>query len=337
MSSGKPVLVRALGLLFVLLFVLLFAGGCSLRRFAVNRVGDLLTSSSSSTFETDDDLELVGEALPFSLKLLESLIAESPQHAGLRLAACRGFTLYAYGWVDFEAEVAWEEDVERARRLAQRAGRLYLRAHEQCRAGLESSYPGLTARLQESGASPGAALAAVGARPKDAVRDLPLLYWTAASLGLAISSSRSDVTLLARLPEAEALAARAFELDPGWHRGALHELSMSLLAAAIDGPDYQAIERHYQEALALSGGHSPGLFVSYAELVAVPKQDADLFRTLLRRALEIDPAADPETQLQATLAQRRAAWLLGRVEDLILEGEGLESTESTQSTRDGRW
>jgi hypothetical protein len=317
----------------VVLLVLLLAGGCSVRRFAVNRVGDLLTSSTSSTFETDDDLELIGGALPFSLKLLESLIAESPRHAGLRLAACRGFTLYSYGWVDFAADVAWEEDVERARELDGRAGRLYLRAHEHCLAGLESWYPGVAARFPEA---PGTTLAAVAARPKTVDRDLPLLYWTAASLGLAISSSRSDVALLARLPEAEALAARAFEIDEGWGRGALHELSMSLLAASIDGPDFDAIERHYRAALALSGGMSPGLFVSYAELVAVPRQDAELFRTMLRRALDIDPAADPQTQLQATLAQRRAAWLLERVEDLILEDTSAGDPEGASATRETR-
>jgi hypothetical protein len=312
--------------------VLLLAGGCSVRRFAVNRVGDLLTSSTSSTFETDDDLDLVGGALPFSLKLLESLITESPRHAGLRLAACRGFTLYSYGWVDFAAEVAWEEDVERARDLDQRAGRLYLRAHEHCRAGLESWYPGVAARLHDS---PGTALAAVGVRPKNSGRDLPLLYWTAASLGLAVSSSRSDVALLARLPEAEALAARAREIDEDWGRGALHELSMSLLAASLDGPDFEAIERHYREALALSGGQSPGLFVSYAELVAIPRQDGGLFRTLLRRALDIDPAADPSTQLQATLAQRRAAWLLDRVEDLIVDDASAEDPVGSATGESG--
>jgi hypothetical protein len=301
--------------------VLLLASGCSVRRFAVNRVGDALTSSTSSSFETDDDLELIGGALPFSLKLLESLIVESPTHTGLRLTACRGFTLYSYGWVDFAAQAAWEHDVERAKRLEERAGRLYLRAHEHCLAGLESSYPGVAPRLRSS---PDQALTVVGARPKHANRDLSFLYWSAASLGLAISASRSDAGRLARMPEAKALAARALELDPDWGDGALHELSMSLLASAIEGPDYEAIERHYQQALALSGGRNPSVFVSYAELVAVPRQDGELFRSLLRRALGIDAAADPSTQLQATLAQRRAAWLLERAEDLIVEDAGSE-------------
>ena len=39
-------------------------------------------------YETDDDLVLVGDALPFGLKLTESLLAQSPNHRGLLLTAC---------------------------------------------------------------------------------------------------------------------------------------------------------------------------------------------------------------------------------------------------------
>ncbi len=64
--------------------------GCSIRRFAVNKVGDAL-SRGGTTYESDDDLELVGDALPFSLKLIESLLAESPRHRGMLETACKGF------------------------------------------------------------------------------------------------------------------------------------------------------------------------------------------------------------------------------------------------------
>lgn len=304
------------------LLILVTTAGCSFRRFAVNRLGDLLTSGSASAFETDSDVELVGDALPFSLKLLESLLAASPSHQGLRLAACRGFVVYSYGWVDFPAETTWEEDYEQGRRLRERAGRLYLRAHDHCLAGLEARYTGLATQLHDR---PDQALSKVGAG-KSVDDDVALLYWAASSLGLAISSDLHDVSLLARLPEAEALAARALEIDEAWQHGALHELAMSLAAASVGGPDFDVIERHYQRALELSGGNSPGLFVSYAELVAVPRQDRNLFRELLNKALALDPQSEPSRQLEATLAQRRALWLLGRIDDLILDDSTDEPT-----------
>jgi hypothetical protein len=66
-------------LALVLLTVLLPA--CSIKKMAVNRLGDAL-AGTGSTFASDDDPELVGEAVPFGLKTMESLLAESPRHKG---------------------------------------------------------------------------------------------------------------------------------------------------------------------------------------------------------------------------------------------------------------
>jgi hypothetical protein len=50
--------------------------GCSVHKFAVNKVADAI-ASSGATFAGDDDPQLVREAVPFGLKLNESLLAES--------------------------------------------------------------------------------------------------------------------------------------------------------------------------------------------------------------------------------------------------------------------
>ena len=67
-------------LLFPLL-LLLVTSGCSIRRYAINQIGDAL-ASGSSTYASDEDLILVGEALPFGLKLIESLLAEATETQG---------------------------------------------------------------------------------------------------------------------------------------------------------------------------------------------------------------------------------------------------------------
>src|SRR5438067_2454096 len=77
------------GLVIVLVFAI-FTGGCSIKRIAVNKLGNAL-ASGGSTFESDDDPDLVGASLPFALKLMESLLAESPRHTGLLLATVSGF------------------------------------------------------------------------------------------------------------------------------------------------------------------------------------------------------------------------------------------------------
>ena len=87
----------------VVLAVFLVLEGCSIRQYAVTTIGDVL-ASGGSLYESDEDIVLIGDALPFSLKLLESLLAESPHHRGLLLSATRGFVLYAYAYVYDEAE-----------------------------------------------------------------------------------------------------------------------------------------------------------------------------------------------------------------------------------------
>ena len=71
------------------------AAGCSIKRMAVNKIGDAL-AGGATTFASDDDPELVNAAAPFSLKLMESLLAESPNHKSLLFATASGFTQYAF-------------------------------------------------------------------------------------------------------------------------------------------------------------------------------------------------------------------------------------------------
>src|SRR4051794_37307696 len=57
-------------------------GGCSVKTVAVNSIADSL-ASTGDTFASDNDPELIREAAPFSLKLMESVLAETPNHRGL--------------------------------------------------------------------------------------------------------------------------------------------------------------------------------------------------------------------------------------------------------------
>ena len=53
---------------------------------ALKKVAGMLSSSSSANvFSSDNDPDFVGQALPFAIKLYESLLASLPDHAGLRL------------------------------------------------------------------------------------------------------------------------------------------------------------------------------------------------------------------------------------------------------------
>ncbi|HJO18061.1 MAG: TRAP transporter TatT component family protein [Vicinamibacterales bacterium] len=305
---------RNLGsLLLIAVLLAPVLSGCSLKTYAINMVGDAL-AEGDSVYETDDDIEFVGDALPFGLKLTESLLNESPDHRGLLLTACRGFSLYAYAYVDYPSEVAMEKDIGLGRTMRTRARRLYQRALDYCLRGLSRDHRGFRSRLSTE---PEDAVAMI--TPGHEERDLPLLYWTAASLGLAIAASPGSAAMLARLPEVEALLERALELDEGWDEGALHEFKVVVAGAVPGQPDYDEIRRHYDRALELSSGRRAGLHIAYAEAVSVPTQNAAEFREMMEVALSVDPDADPDNRLVNLIAQRRANWLLDRIEDLFLE------------------
>src|SRR3989449_11697582 len=106
--------------LFVALVLLATGSGCSMKKVAINKLGNAL-ANSGTTFASDDDPELIQSAVPFSLKLMESLLAESPRHRGLLLASSSGFTQYAYAFLQQEADEVVDRDLTQASALRDRA------------------------------------------------------------------------------------------------------------------------------------------------------------------------------------------------------------------------
>ena len=283
--------------------------GCSIQQLVIDKVGDTLASGGEA-YAADADLELVGAATPFGLKLMESLIAESPRHRGLLTAAARGFTQYTYAYVEVPADEAEERDLAAAYAARARARRLYLRARDYGLRSLDSSHPGFTESL---GRDPAGALAALRAK------DVPSLYWTAVAWGAAISLGKDDASILSGLAPMRLMARRALELDGGYDRGALHVFHISL-AMTEPLPEAERLAQahaHFERAVELSGGLQAAPFVAYAEAISVPLGRRDEFERMLDRALRIDPASAPASRLANELYQRRARWLSAHTEQLF--------------------
>jgi predicted anti-sigma-YlaC factor YlaD len=288
----------------------LLTTGCSVRKMAVNAAGNAL-AGGGTTFTADDDPELIKAALPFSLKLMESLLAESPRHEGLLLATSSGFTSYAVAFVQQDADEAGSENFEKAEALNKRALRLYLRARNYGLRGLDVRHPGFEKKLRANPA------AAVKVTTK---ADVPLMYWTAAAWAKAISLSVDDPNLVGDLPMIEALINRALELDESWNQGAIHSFLITYeMSRALPEAEREARARkHFARAMELSQGGQAGPLVALAEAVSVPKHDAPEFEALLTQALAIDPDQHPESRLLNLVLQRRARWLLAQRDELFL-------------------
>lgn len=286
--------------------------GCSIKNFAIKEIGTALSEGTGSAFAEEADVEFAGQAIPFSLKLVESLLHEQPDNPEMLLAAASGFTQYSKVWVEQPADFIEEDDFPEAQRQRDRAKAFYLRAYDYGMHGLEVGHPGFSAKLSADAES---AVVELG------VADISLAYWTAASLGSAISLSRTDPEMIARLASVEAMAGRAFELDPDWNNGALHEMMMSLELSKTshDGNSRARVFQHFQRALQLTHERSAGPYVTLAESISIQEQNREQFVSLLNKALAIDPDSFPENRLANLVAQQRANWLLSRVDDLFLE------------------
>jgi len=282
--------------------------GCSITGYVKNKAADAI-AQSGTTFASDDDPELVKAAAPFSLKLMESLLADNPRHVGLLTATASGFTQFSYAFVQQEADEIEPQNFAAAEKMRARARRLYLRAQRYGLRGLEVEHPGFTQALF--------------ANPKSAVlvttkADVPLLYWTAAAWASAISLSKDNPELIGQIPAMEALIFRALELDESYDQGAIQSFLISYEMSRPGADAAKRARQRFERAMALSGGKSAAPLVALAEAVTIQTQDLKEFESLLNQALAINPDEQPESRLLNTVMQRRARWLLSRKSELFL-------------------
>ncbi|MFQ5961384.1 MAG: TRAP transporter TatT component family protein [Candidatus Methylomirabilales bacterium] len=298
----------------VALSVLLLAA-CSPKKMAVNMVGDTL-AGSGGVYASDNDPELVIEAIPFGLKTYEGLLEVSPEHEGLLLAAASGFTAYAYMLQD-EADRLDETDIRRARQLRGRVRNLYLRGRNYALRGLDLEHDHFTAMLKTDRD------AALAMTTED---DVAFLYWAGASWAGALSAAKDDLDLIAELPTAGALVGRVLELDETYDRGIPHEFFISYEGSRPGGSAILARE-HYRRALELSEGHRASVHLALAEAVSVPEQNLPEFRELIAATLAVDPDQVPDLRLANIIAQRRARWLQQRIPDLFVVAEQMQEAQ----------
>jgi predicted anti-sigma-YlaC factor YlaD len=286
------------------------SSGCAMAKHkAVAMVADTL-ASSGDVFTRDDDPELVGEAIPFGLKLYESLLESAPKNKDLLVATCSNFTQYGVAFIETRAlELGEAQHHDEVAHLNDRALKLYLRAKGYCMRAMDVRFPGIADTLVKD---PAAALA------KAKKADVPLLYWTAASWGSAISLGLDKPELVIDVPTVRALAERALALDESWGKGSIHEMFISLesVPEALGGSTERA-RQHFKRAVELQKAASPGPYVSLAMGVSVGAQDRAEFESLLKQALAIDPEKDPSVRLVTLVQQRRARALLDHVDTLF--------------------
>jgi predicted anti-sigma-YlaC factor YlaD len=274
---------------------------------AMKSVSNALTApGSSAVFTGDSDPELVGDALPFAIKMYEALLSQNPDHQGLLVTTGSLFVMYANAFVEGPAKMLDSVDFydERLAGL-DRAKKLYLRGNALLYSALEKKYPGFAEASVED-----ETLKSI--LDKCEKEDVPLLYWAVAGGLSAYSIDIFDFDLGLKIPEWSAMMARAYELDPDFNNGAIDDFYILFYASVPEsvGGDKAKAETHFKRALEKTRGLSAGPYVSYATSICVPAQDYDGFKENLEKALAVDTEEDSDNRLVNIIAQRKAKHLL---------------------------
>ena len=313
--KGKKAGRRYFSFFFFLPLAALLFPNCSINTLVANA---LTGEGTSTVFTGDADPELVGDALPFAIKMYEALLDSTPNHQGLILTTGSLYIMYANAFVQGPAEMLPLEDYAEKGAQLDRAKSLYLKGVAILERGISNKYPGM---LGEWGPADHPAFTRGLAKMKK--EDIPLFYWYAAGTLSAYALNAFDISLGLRVPQLTTMMKRAYELDEYFNTCALDEFFLLLYGALPDGMggDIEQALVHYQKALEKSKGLSAGPYVSYAQTIAVKNQDYNAFKENLDTALSIDPEADPSNTLVNTINRRKAKYLLEKAPDLFLDFE----------------
>jgi len=296
--------IRIILTTFAVFFCISFMS-CSINKLAMNLIADALTGEGSSdVFTGDSDPKLVGDAIPFAIKMYETLLEQNPDHYGLSNTTGSLFVMYANAFVQGPAEMLPLSKYMERQEAINRARNLYLRGLNILYNGLESKYPGFSSAFK-NGSLPDM----LAKMKKD---DVPALYWSAAAGLSAFSLNPFDLDLGVRIIEFYSLVDRAYQLDPDYSSGALDEFLL-LFHASIPsgmGGDISKVETHFQRALEKTSGNSAGTYVAYAQSVCIPAQNYDIFKEMLEKALAINVNANPSNRLVNIISQQKARFLL---------------------------
>jgi len=252
-------------------------------------VGNRAAGTLSAAVLNQDDPLVIEQGLPAYLLIVDGLIAQDPENAGLLAGGAQLFALYGSRFaLDPEHAVVL---TVKARRYGERS--LCLEYERAC-AWDGLNFDDFVAELAEL-------------RPRHA----EALYAYCVSWLSHLDATSSDWTAVAELPWVQAAMERLVALDEDHDNGGAHTylgILNALRPPALGGlPD--VAKAHFERSIELSGGRDLSAKVEYARRYARMMFDQELHDRLLEEVLSA-PVESPGRTLFNVLAKRDAAVLL---------------------------
>ncbi len=273
---------------------------------------DFLIHELYPQMQSDGNIEIVAEAYPYYLKLLDTAVENDPENEELLIAAGKNYAIYADYFVLSPAKTMEAAEWSLHTQEFSRAKALFLKAQDYLSRALELKQPDFSQKLNDS-----AKLAEL--RAEQNADSLPALAWFCFTGFKAFESDSFDPELMISLYGIFPMAERVFELDPLCQDGFLRDqlaFMYGSFPSSMGGSEEKA-RSHFNTALeqSIAGIAS---YVAIASSVSINIQDREEFVELLEDALKIDLESAPEIRTRNSVYRRYAAWLLDHQDDYFL-------------------
>ncbi len=265
-------------------------------------------SSCSTAYYLDKHPVLSKNILYKKVIRIERKLKQETMNPDLLLKACQVRTQYTYAFIVEEADRLIESDYNSGKELYQDALKSFEIAINYGKTALEIRYPDLINHININ-----------INYPHFIIEDIPYLYWLAAAIGGAISSSRGKSEWVIQLPIVGHLLEAALEIDSKWNNGAIHSamISYSMARADLQGRNIEEATKHYENVNELSNSQDLSAHVSYVENVLVNQQNQSEFIYLLNSVIDAQDTVIEDLELGNIIARKRARWLLSRKDELF--------------------
>lgn len=291
--------------------------GCSTQKLVVAEMTGLMETGIAA-METDDDLDLLQQAFPAHIKLMEALLASDPRNERLLVLLARLYGSYAFLFLDGRIEALKSADSPPAAdntvmlsSLKEKAERFYDRGLGYALRSLEIRHPSAGERL----------LRVTDSAPfvqslQD--RDVAALFWYGYNLSGLVNHDRDSVSTIARAHLVEKSMRRVLQLQPDFFHGNAHLVLMAYYASRspMMGGNLGFAREHYGQLKALQVNNLMLADLFYARYVLVQQQDRRQFEQMLK-AIVASTDADPRFRLFNRVARERARIYLAMADRLF--------------------
>lgn len=301
----------------LLLSILLAVLACSPKPLMVSQVADLVDCGMTA-YERDDDWELIEKALPANIKLLETVLANSPDDRQLLTLLSRMYASYTFGFVETrleETHYVVDPAVSRVREVAllkDRVSRYYERGVDYALMALEKSVPGAKVAFQQVGTI-------TPYLDKLGGEDVAPLFWYGFNLGAWVNRNLDSVRAMAQAHVAREVMERVLELEPAYNHGGAHLFLLAYFGSrpSMMGGSQDKALVHYQAVKVIAGENFLLADLFYGRFCLHQLQDRKGFIDMMRRIID-HPAGENHLALYNAIAGRRAAAYLAAV-DILFE------------------